>query len=75
MGSAVGSGADNYYLRLTLAQFFQLLFLDFMAAEYQKATFSLLYRAIGKKQNIPAVFLAFDYYRAKDKCIYFSHEI
>jgi hypothetical protein len=75
MGSAIGPGANNYYFRLTLAQFFQLLFLDSMAAEHQEATFSLLYCAIGENQNIPPVFLAFDYYRAQDKFIYFSHEI
>jgi hypothetical protein len=75
MGSAIGSGADNYYFRLTLAQFHQFLFFDFMAAEHQKAAFPFLYRAIGKNQDISVVFLAFNYYRAVGKFVYFSHEI
>jgi hypothetical protein len=46
-----------------------------MATEHQKAAFPFLYRAIGENQNISAVFLALDYYRAKGEFIYLSHEI
>jgi hypothetical protein len=57
-----------------VAQFFKLPSLDFMATEHQKAAFPFLYRAIGENQNISAVFLALDYYRAKGEFIYLSHE-
>jgi hypothetical protein len=60
---------------MTLAQFIQFPFIAFMAAEHQKVAFPFLCRTIGKNQNIPAIFLAFYYYRAKGKFNYFSHEI
>jgi hypothetical protein len=60
---------------MNLAEFIQFPFLDFMAAEHQKAAFPFLCRTIGKNQNIPAIFLAFNYYRTKGKFNSFSYEI
>ena len=74
MSGAICSGADNYYFRLPATQFLQFSFPDLMAAEHEKATFPLSHRAIHKNDNVCAVFPALDYYRAKGKSIYLSHE-
>jgi hypothetical protein len=75
VSSAICSGTDNYYFRLTVAQFVKLPSLDFMATEHQKAALQFPCRVIDENQNVSAVFLALDYYRAKGEFIYLSHEI
>jgi hypothetical protein len=46
-----------------------------MATEHQKVAFQFPCRVIDENQNVSAVFLALDYYRAKGEFIYLSHEI
>jgi len=46
-----------------------------VTAKHKEATFPLLYRAISKYEDIPAIFFAVYNYRAVAELIYFGYDL